>query len=238
MAQTLLVIDDEPQIRRVVRNAFKESVARCLEAATGAEGIDLAASERPDLIILDLGLPDVVGVDVCREIRKWSAAPILVLSARHSDEEKVTLLDAGADDYVTKPFSTLELQARARALLRRTLETVRPGESRIEVGDLVLDLRARALTRAGKPVHLTPIEWDLLRTLMSNAGRTLTHQHLFAHVWSGRKFGDAQQYLRVHVAHLRRKIEADTLHPRYIRTEPGVGYRFSTAAEAEAGLRD
>lgn len=236
MPQTLLVIDDEPQIRRVVRNAFKDNAARVLEAATGAEGIDLAAAEHPDLIILDLGLPDVVGVDVCREIRKWSAAPILVLSARHSDEEKVTLLDAGADDYVTKPFSTLELQARARALLRRMAGPGRAEDSRVEIGDLVLDIDARSLTRAGETIHLTPIEWDLLRVLMTNAGRTLTHQHLFTQVWSGRKFGDAQQYLRVYVAHLRRKIEADTLRPRYILTEPGVGYRFVTSAEA-GGIR-
>jgi two-component system KDP operon response regulator KdpE len=236
MPQTLLVIDDEPQIRRVVRNAFKDNAARILEAATGAEGIDLAAAEHPDLVILDLGLPDVLGVDVCREIRKWSAAPILVLSARHSDEEKVSLLDAGADDYVTKPFSTLELQARARALLRRAAGPGRSSDSRIEIGDLVLDVGARSLTRGGETVHLTPIEWDLLRVLMTNAGRTLTHQHLFTQVWSGRKFGDAQQYLRVYVAHLRRKIEADTLRPRYILTEPGVGYRFVTAAEA-GGIR-
>ncbi|MEO7986166.1 MAG: response regulator [Gemmatimonadales bacterium] len=234
MPQTLLVIDDEPQIRRVVRNAFKDSGARVLEAATGAEGIDLAAAERPDLIILDLGLPDVLGADVCREIRKWSAVPILVLSARHSDEEKVALLDAGADDYVTKPFSTSELQARARALLRRSQGSGRPGESHIAIGELVLDVDARVLTRAGVPVHLTPIEWDLLRALMTSAGRTLTHQRLFTQVWSGRKYGDAQQYLRVYVAHLRRKIETDTLRPRYILTEPGVGYRFVTAAEAGA----
>ncbi|MGH7511407.1 MAG: response regulator [Gemmatimonadales bacterium] len=236
MPQTLLVIDDEPQIRRVVRNAFKDNGARVLEAATGAEGIDLAAAEHPDLIILDLGLPDVVGADVCREIRKWSSAPILVLSARHSEQEKVALLDAGADDYVTKPFSTIELQARARALLRRAQGSGRPGESRIEIGELVLDADARALTRAGEAIHLTPIEWDLLRVLMTNPGRTLTHQHLFTQVWSGRKFGDAQQYLRVYVAHLRRKIETDTLRPRYIITEPGVGYRFVTAAEA-GGVR-
>ena len=236
MPQTVLVIDDEPQIRRVVRNAFKDNAARVLEAATGAEGIDLAAAEHPDLVILDLGLPDIVGVDVCREIRKWSSAPILVLSARHSDEEKVTLLDAGADDYVTKPFSTQELQARARALLRRTQGAGRPEGSRVEIGDLVLDVGARSLARAGETIHLTPIEWDLLRVLMTNAGRTLTHQHLFTQVWSGRKFGDAQQYLRVYVAHLRRKIETDTLRPRYILTEPGVGYRFVTPAEA-GGIR-
>lgn len=236
MPQTLLVIDDEPQIRRVVRNAFKDNGARVLEASTGAEGVDLAAAEHPDLIILDLGLPDILGVDVCHEIRKWSAAPILVLSARHSDEEKVSLLDAGADDYVTKPFSTRELQARARALLRRAAGPGRQEGSRLEIGELVLDIGARTLTRAGEMIHLTPIEWDLLRVLMSNAGRTLTHQHLFTQVWSGRKFGDAQQYLRVYVAHLRRKIESDSIRPRYILTEPGVGYRFVTPAEA-GGIR-
>jgi two-component system, OmpR family, KDP operon response regulator KdpE len=231
---TLLVIDDEPQIRRVVRNAFKGPGGRVLEAATGSQGIDLAAAERPDLIILDLGLPDMPGVEVCREIRHWSVSPILVLSARHSEEEKVRLLDAGADDYVTKPFSTTELQARARALLRRAQGRGAAGESRIEIGGLVLDLAARSLTSDGNPVHLTPIEWDLLREMMVNAGRTLTHHHLFNQVWRGRQFGNAQQYLRVYVAHLRRKIEADSIRPRYIHTEPGVGYRFATAAEFAA----
>jgi two-component system KDP operon response regulator KdpE len=231
---TLLVIDDEAQIRRVVRNAFKDAGARILEAATASQGIDLAAAERPDLIVLDLGLPDMPGVDVCREIRRWSVAPILVLSARHSDEEKVRLLDAGADDYVTKPFSTSELQARSRALLRRAQGRGPAGESRIEIGGLILDLTARSLTVDENPVHLTPIEWDLLREMMVNAGRTLTHQHLFGQVWRGRQFGNAQQYLRVYVAHLRRKIEVDSLRPRYIHTEPGVGYRFATAAEFAA----
>jgi len=231
---TLLVIDDEPQIRRVVRNAFQETGARVLEAATGREGIDLAAAERPDLIILDLGLPDVVGFDVCREIRQWSAASILVLSARHSDDEKVRLLDAGADDYMTKPFSPPELQARTRALLRRAQGALPQGGSRLEIGGLVLDLVARSLTRDGEPVHLTPTEWELLRALMTNAGRVLTHQHLFNQVWNGRQFGDAQQYLRVYVAHLRRKVEADSIRPRYLLTEPGVGYRFVTPAELAA----
>jgi two-component system KDP operon response regulator KdpE len=231
---TLLVIDDEPQIRRVVRNAFKDAGGRVIEAATGSQGIDLAAAERPDLIVLDLGLPDIPGVEVCREIRRWSVSPILVLSARHSEEEKVRLLDAGADDYVTKPFSTTELQARARALLRRAQGRGSAGESRIEIGGLVLDLAARSLTTDGDPVHLTPIEWDLLREMMANAGRTLTHQHLFNQVWRGRQFGNASQYLRVYVAHLRRKIEADSIRPRYIHTEPGVGYRFATAAESAA----
>ncbi len=229
-AHLVLVIDDELAIRRVVRNAFQDS-ARVIEAGTGAAGIDRAAAERPDLIILDLGLADTSGLEVCREIRAWSSVPILVLSARHADAEKVQLLDAGADDYLTKPFSTSELQARARALLRRAATTTGQGEARIVIGDLVLDLTARALTRAGELLHLTPIEWDLLRVLMTHAGRTLTHQLLFREVWADKQFGDAQQYLRVYVAHLRRKIEADSLRPRYIHTEPGVGYRFATAAE-------
>ena len=227
---TILVIDDEPQIRRVVKNTFQAAGAKVVEAASGTEGIDRAAAERPDLIILDLGLPDISGADVCREIRKWSAAPILVLSARHSEEEKVALLDAGADDYVTKPFSTPELQARARALLRRVPGIT--GAGQIAIGELVLDPAARTVSRSGTPLHLTRTEWELLRALMTNAGRVLTHQHLFRAVWSGRTFGDAQQYLRVYVARLRRKIEPDAVRPRYIHTEPGVGYRFVTPSEA------
>jgi len=226
----VLVIDDELAIRRVVRNAFQDT-ARVIEAGTGAAGIDLAAAQRPNLIILDLGLPDISGLDVCREVRTWSNVPILVLSARHADDEKVQLLDAGADDYLTKPFSTSELQARTRALLRRAATTAGSGETRIAIGDLVLDLGARTFARNGELLHLTPIEWDLLRVLMTQAGRTLTHQVLFREVWAGKQFGDAQQYLRVYVAHLRRKIEADSLRPRYIHTEPGVGYRFATPTD-------
>jgi two-component system KDP operon response regulator KdpE len=226
---TILIIDDEPQIRRVVRNAFHDAGTKVIEAATGSEGIDRAAAERPALIILDLGLPDIAGVDVCREIRKWSGAPILVLSARHSDEEKVSLLDAGADDYVTKPFSTPELHARVRALLRRVPGTT--GRGQVVIGDVVLDPGAHTVTRSGKLLHLTRTEWELLRQLMTHAGRVLTHQQLFRSVWTGRSFGDAQQYLRVYVARLRRKLEPDPLRPEYIQTEPGVGYRFATSAE-------
>jgi two-component system KDP operon response regulator KdpE len=202
---------------------------KVLEAGTGRDGIDRVAAERPDLIILDLGLPDITGADVCREIRKWSPVPILVLSARHSDEEKVALLDLGADDYVTKPFSTPELEARGRALLRRIPAV--GGSVVITIGNLVLDQAAHRITRDGKALHLTRTEWELLRVLMSNAGRVLTHQQLFREVWSGRAFGDAQQYLRVYVAHLRRKIEPDPVRPQYIHTEAGVGYRFATATE-------
>jgi two-component system, OmpR family, KDP operon response regulator KdpE len=228
-SSTILVIDDEPQIRRVVKNAFQAAGMKVLEAGTGRDGIDRVAAERPDLIILDLGLPDITGADVCREIRKWSPVPILVLSARHSDEEKVALLDLGADDYVTKPFSTPELEARGRALLRRIPAV--GGSVVIRIGNLVLDQAAHRITRDGKALHLTRTEWELLRVLMSNAGRVLTHQQLFREVWSGRAFGDAQQYLRVYVAHLRRKIEPDPVRPQYIHTEAGVGYRFATATE-------
>jgi two-component system KDP operon response regulator KdpE len=222
------VIDDEPQIRRVVRHALADDFSKVLEAESGASGIDLAAAERPELIVLDLGLPDTTGIAVCREIRKWSAAAILVLSARHSDEEKIALLDAGADDYLTKPFNTLELKARVRALLRRTASR---GESRgttIRCGDLSMDLGARSLRLSGRLLHVTPTEWELLRVLMTNAGKTMTHRQLFSAVWPGKSAGDAQQYLRVHVANVRRKIEANPIEPRYIFTEPGVGYRFAS----------
>jgi two-component system KDP operon response regulator KdpE len=225
-ATTVLVIDDEPQIRRVVRNALATTDTRVVEAATGRDGIDLAAAERPALVVLDLGLPDVAGVDVCREIRKWSSAPIVVLSARHSDQEKVALLDAGADDYVTKPFSTAEFQARVRAQLRRALLGPLAGaDTPIEADGVTIDLAKPHLTRNGATVHLTRTEWDLLRTLVRHAGRTLTHRQLFTAVW-GNSSGDAQQYLRVHIRSLRRKIEADPVRPRLIVTEPGVGYRF------------
>jgi two-component system, OmpR family, KDP operon response regulator KdpE len=223
---TILVIDDEPQIRRAVRNALSEPDVRVIEAATGKEGIDLAAAERPTLVILDLGLPDVSGLDVCRELRTWSSAPIIVLSARHSDQEKVALLDAGADDYVTKPFSTVELQARARAQLRRSRQTpVTGADEAIEVNGVRIDLAKPSLVRDGEAIHLTRTEWDLLRALLKHAGRTLTHRQLFTAVW-GNSYGDAQQHLRVHVRNLRRKIEADPVRPRLIVTEPGVGYRF------------
>ena len=225
---TILVIDDEPQIRRAVRNALADDDVRVVEAATGSAGLDVAAAERPSLVILDLGLPDVSGLDVCRGLRSWSSAPIIVLSARHSDQEKVALLDAGADDYVTKPFSTVELQARARALLRRSRQTPITGaDNAIEVDGIRIDLAKPSLVRDGEPIHLTRTEWDLMRALLKHAGRTQTHRQLFTAVW-GNSYGDAQQHLRVHVRNLRRKIEADPVRPRLIVTEPGVGYRFET----------
>lgn len=225
--QFALVIDDEPQIRRAVSHALADDFATVLEAASGADGLSVAAREKPSLIVLDLGLPDMTGADVCNEIRKSSDAMILVLSARHADKEKATLLDAGADDYVTKPFSTLELKARVRALLRRAKSVRVPAVGVIRHGALAMDLDARTLVRDGTLVHLTPTEWYLVRVLMTHAGQTMTHRQLFAAVWPGRQYGDAQQYLRVHVANVRRKIESNALDPRYIFTEPGVGYRFA-----------
>ena len=220
-----VIIEDDASIRRVIRNALAADFPRVTETSTGSAGIDAVASLQPDVVLLDLGLPDMEGLSVCREIRKWSRVPILVLSARHRDDEKVELLDAGADDYMTKPFSTAELKARVRALLRRSATNGEESQ-RIEFGPFVMDLVARTLLRDGEHVHVTRIEWALLRTLATNAGKTLTHQQLFAAVWAGRRYGDAQQHLRVHVANLRRKIEDDALDPRFIVTEPGVGYRF------------
>jgi two-component system KDP operon response regulator KdpE len=228
-ARTLLLIEDEPQIRRAIRNAVADTAERIVEAETGREGIDLAASWRPDLVVLDLGLPDLDGVEVCREIRKWATMPIVVLSARHSDDEKVALLNAGADDYVTKPFSTQEFAARVRAQLRRALLASHPGtETVVTADDVSIDLAARRVIRQGDIVRLTPIEWELLRTMASQAGRTLTHQQLFDAVW-GKAIGNPQQYLRVHITNLRRKIEREPASPRLIVTEPGVGYRFEVA---------
>jgi two-component system, OmpR family, KDP operon response regulator KdpE len=225
-AHTLLVIDDEPQIRRAVKQALHDMADNVLEAATGQEGIDLAAATPPDLIVLDLGLPDMPGADVCREVRTWGAMPIVVLSARHGEQEKVTLLNLGADDYVTKPFSTLEFGARVRAQLRRFQSLPGAGHTAaVVVRGLTIDLARRRVSRGSGAIHLTPIEWDILRTLVTAAARTLTHQQIFDAVW-GQVFGNPQQYLRVHITNLRRKIESDPSQPELIITEPGVGYRF------------
>lgn len=224
LANAVLVIDDEPQIRRVVRNALQPMVSRVLEAATAREGMDLAAAEQPALVVLDLGLPDLGGMEVCRDLRSFTAAPIIVLSARHGEREKAALLDAGADDYMTKPFGTLELQARVRAQLRRYTAAA-SASSRVAAGDVEIDLTRRVVTRAGVEVHLTPTEWGLLRAFVAHPGQVLTHNQLFRKVWGG-SAGDAQQYLRVYVGQLRRKLESDPIRPQLIRTEPGVGYRF------------
>ncbi|MDE3150913.1 MAG: response regulator [Gemmatimonadota bacterium] len=225
---TLLVVDDEPKIRAAVREAVGRDVGRCLEAGTGQAALELARRERPDVIVLDLGLPDMDGVDVCSAIREFTHAPIVVLSARHSESEKARLLDAGADDYVTKPFGTVELRARVRAHVRRSrLPSAAQGP--LQLGPFQIDVERRTASRGGEAVHLTPTEWSLLQALVNNAGRTMTHHQLFRAVW-GVSHGDAQQYLRVYIGHLRRKLEADPYTPRHFITEPGIGYRFELAA--------
>lgn len=223
-----LVVDDERQIRRAVAHLLESLDGTIREAESGREALTQAAAQPPALVILDLGLPDMDGTDVCRELRTWSDAPILVLTARHDDQSTIDALDAGADDFVSKPFSPDALLARVRALLRRAArggvtESARP---MIEAGELAIDLAARTVERRGERVHLTPTEFDLLATLARNAGRVLTHTHLFNDVWKGRVYGDAQAHLRVHVAHLRRKLEDDPVRPRHLQTELGVGYRF------------
>ena len=225
---TILVVDDEPQIRRVVRNALEDIAEGIVEAPNGREALDLAASGEPGLIVLDLTLPDMDGLDLCRDLRAFSKAPILVLSARQRDRDKVALLDAGADDYLVKPFSTAELQARVRALLRRSSASRDNGAERVVIGELEINLAHRTVRRRGAEIHLTPTEWGLLRAFLTHRGRTLTHQQLFHAVW-GQVAGDAQQYLRVYVGQLRRKLEEDPVRPTLIRTEPAVGYRFELA---------
>ncbi len=227
---TLLVIDDEVQIRRAVRNALRDLTENVLEVSTGRDGIDQAAAAMPDLIVLDLGLPDMPGAEVCREVRQWGTMPIVVLSARHAEEEKVNLLKLGADDYITKPFSTQEFSARVRAHLRRFQSLSAPSHAATIVADgLSIDLVRRRVSRESGTIHLTPIEWEILRSLATASGRTLTHQQIFDAVW-GRAFGNPQQYLRVHITNLRRKVELDPSRPQLIITEPGVGYRFESNA--------
>ena len=226
---SVLIVDDEPHIVRAVRNALTSDFARFLEAGNARAGVDLAAAYRPDLVILDLKLPDKPGVWVCAELRKWSTAPIIVLTANHGEEETVRLLDQGADDYITKPFSPRELQARVRAQMRRArLVEAGNAEGRWEIGGLIVDTAARTIRKNGEAVHLTPTEWALLRAFLRDAGKTLTHRQLFRAVWSASS-GDPQSYLRVYVASLRRKLEPDVVRPRLIVTEPGVGYRLEIA---------
>jgi len=224
--RAILVVDDEPKLRAALRDALRGEAEQVFEAPSAKAAIATAEAERPDVIILDLGLPDQEGIEVCRAIRAWSSAPIIVLSARASEEEKARLLEAGADDYVTKPFGTVELKARVRAQARRSrMEPVPGAEAPITIGELTIDTGRRVVRRGGEPVHLTRTEWGLLRALVSHAGRPMTHEQLFDAVW-GRAHGDAQAYLRVYIAHLRRKLEPDPYLPRLIITEPGVGYRF------------
>ena len=229
-AGAILVIDDEMQIRRALSEALAPLCDAVAEAATGAEGIAQAAAVSPDLIILDLGLPDMTGVAVCLEIRRWSTVPIVVLSARHAEQEKVQLFSAGADDYVTKPFGLAELVARVQAQLRRARVAMHSSTTPFLYDGLSIDLAHREVRRDDTIIRLTRTEWQLLQTFVTHAGRTLTHQQIFDLVWA-KSFGNPQQYLRVHLTNLRRKIEREPAAPRLIITEPGVGYRFMVPQE-------
>jgi two-component system KDP operon response regulator KdpE len=219
----VLVCDDEPQILRALRVILREAGFDAVPAETGEEALDLAAVRRPAAAVIDLVLPDIDGIEVCRRLREWSDLPIIVLSAVGDEDAKVRALAAGADDYVTKPFGPRELVARLEAVLRRVAPD--RDDAVIQVDGLELDLAARVVRRDGQEVHLTPTEFDLLRVLIRNRGRLMTHRELLRAVW-GAGYGEDTQVLRAHVANLRRKIEpADG--PRYIRTDPRVGYRFA-----------
>ena len=223
---TVLLIEDDAQIRRFLRATLSSQGYRLIEASEGKEGIALAASQRPDLIILDLGLPDLDGLTVARRIREWASTPILVLSARGQERDKVAALDAGADDYVTKPFGVGEFMARMRVALRHAAgAALGKEEALFEVGDLRIDLARRQVVLRGDEVHLTPIEYRLLAALVKYAGRVVTHRQLLREVW-GPAFEAQTQYLRVHMQQLRKKLEDVPANPRYLRTEPGVGYRL------------
>ena len=220
--QRVLVVDDEPQILRALGTTLRGAGYDVETAATAETALAVAAASPPEAVILDLVLPDGSGTDVCRELRTWSKAPVIVLSAVGEEREKIAALDAGADDYVTKPFGVDELLARLRAVLRRSAPTSEPVN---EVGDRTIDVANRAVSRGGERLRLSPHEFDLLRVLAQNRGKLLTHRMLLREVW-GPAYQAEAHYLHVYVSHLRRKIEPDPSKPRYVLTEPGAGYRF------------
>ena len=223
-----LVIDDEPQIRRLLRVTLEASGYAVLDAATGQDGIVQAAQGRPEIILLDLGLPDLDGVEVLKRIREWSRVPVIILSVRDREHDKIAALDAGADDFVTKPFSSGELLARLRTTLRRSQPTAVDAVFRL--GSLEMDLSTRLVRKNEQEVKLTPTEYSLLRLLVIHAGKVLTHRQLLTEVWGPNAVGQTH-YLRVHVAHLRDKLEDNAAQPKLIITEPAVGYRLARSDE-------
>ncbi len=230
VAPFALLVEDEPQIRRFVRNALEEAGWQIHESATIQRGLIDAATRTPDLIILDLGLPDGDGVDYIVDIRKWSNVPIIVLSARVSEAEKVKALDAGADDYLTKPFGVEELLARVRATLRRHQQPLGERSSTIQFGDVTVDLKDRRVSKAGQNVHLTPTEFKLLSVMVINAGRVVTNPQLLRAVWGPDHVDDAH-YLRIYMGHLRHKLEDIPAQPRFLVTETSIGYRLLLPTE-------
>ena len=224
----VLVVDDEPQIRKALSVNLRARGYDVDVAADGEEGLRLAASRHPEIVLLDLGLPGIDGIEVVRGLRGWTSVPIIVLSVRESERDKVAALDAGADDYVTKPFGMDELLARLRAALRRAKPTAE--EALIETPDFTVDLLARRVTSGDAEVHLTPTEWGILEVLVRNPGRLVTQRQLLQQVW-GPQYEKETSYLRVYLAQLRRKLEPDPGRPRYLVTEPGMGYRFEQAHE-------
>jgi len=224
--RTVVVIEDDPQIRRFLRTALGAEGFALHESETGERGLVEVATRKPDVVILDLGLPDIDGVEVVRRMREWTDLPVIVLSARSQEADKIAALDAGADDYLTKPFGLGELLARIRVALRNRARTATPGEPAVSVGELSVDLAARRVTLAGNEVRLTPIEHRLMAALARHAGRVMTHRQLLREVW-GAAYEEQSHTLRVHMATLRRKIESDPAQPRYLLTEIGVGYRLA-----------
>jgi two-component system KDP operon response regulator KdpE len=231
---TILAVDDEPQIRRVLRTTLTSHGYTVLEARSGDEALDLIRTERTDLILLDVNMPGRSGLEICREIRSTSDVPIIMLTVRNTERDKVQALDAGADDYVVKPFSSEELMARIRAALRRAApaESLPPFIS----SDVSIDFEKRAVLVRGQPVRLTPKEFDLLHQLVSNQGKAIGHRRLLQAVW-GPDYGEETEYLRVFINQLRKKIEPDPRHPCYIHTEPWVGYRFEPPREKSRASR-
>jgi two-component system KDP operon response regulator KdpE len=222
----ILLVEDEQQIRRFLRVTLGSNGYKLIEAATGQEGLMMAATEKPDLIILDLGLPDMDGLDFTRQLREWSSTPVIVLSARGQEDDKISALDAGADDYLTKPFGTGELLARLRVAFRHT-DRVKPdsNETSYSFGNVTIDLAKRQVFKDGQELHLTPIEYKLLTLLVRHAGKVLTHRQLLKDVW-GDAYSDEHHYLRVYMGQLRHKLEDNAARPLHLITEPGVGYRL------------
>ncbi|MBI0579680.1 response regulator [Neobacillus cucumis] len=222
----ILVIDDEPQIQKLLRVTLHAQGFEIVAALSGEEGILKTTMVRPDLIVLDLGLPDIPGMEVLHRIREWTQLPIIVLTAKDREEDKITALDSGADDYVTKPFGMGELVARIRVALRHNTKS--QDEPILDFGRLVIDLTGRTVELDGEKIKLTPTEYELLKILATNAGRVMTHKQLLQQVWGGNQYNTDSHYLRVYIGHLRKKIETDPARPNFIITESGIGYRFMT----------